>query len=164
MAALLRLAAARSAVPRRALAPHRRLAAAAAMEEWWSDWEQDGEEEARASAPAAGLDPAGGGPGGVQWVVMGRPGPQKHAHAARLAEVLAVPYISMGALLRQELNPASQLYRKVGSSCPPSGALGAARVSPTSSLCLRSSCSDSGILGGLARPSYDRAVLTDLCP
>jgi adenylate kinase len=28
----------------------------------------------------------------VQWVVMGRPGPQKHAHAARLAEVLAVPY------------------------------------------------------------------------
>jgi hypothetical protein len=23
---------------------------------------------------------------------MGRPGPQKHAHAARLAEVLAVPY------------------------------------------------------------------------
>lgn len=116
MAALLRLAAARSAVPRRALAPHRRLAAAAAMEEWWSDWEQDGEEEARASAPAAGLDPAGGGPGGVQWVVMGRPGPQKHAHAARLAEVLAVPYISMGALLRQELNPSSQLYRKIANS------------------------------------------------
>ncbi|AQK43201.1 hypothetical protein ZEAMMB73_Zm00001d025204 [Zea mays] len=50
---------------------------------------------------------------------MGRPGPQKHAHIARLAEVLAVPYISMGALLRQELNPASQLYRKVGGSCSP---------------------------------------------
>jgi adenylate kinase len=130
MAALLWLAAARSALPRHTLAPDRRLAVAAAvaMEEWWSDWEQDGEEEARASALAAGLDPVSGGPWGAQWVVMGRPGPQKHAHAARLAEVLAVPYISMGALLRQELNPASQLYRKVGSSCPPSGALGAARV------------------------------------
>jgi adenylate kinase len=161
MAALLRLAAARSALPRRALAPHRRLAAAAAaaMEEWWSDWEQDGEEEARASAPAAGLDPAGGGPGGVQWVVMGRPGPQKHAHAARLAEVLAVPYISMGALLRQELNPSSQLYRKVGGSCSlarRSGAAPDSRAPP--SLCLRSSCANSAILGGLARPSFDRAV------
>ncbi|ONM01433.1 hypothetical protein ZEAMMB73_Zm00001d030726 [Zea mays] len=50
---------------------------------------------------------------------MGRPGPQKHAHAARLADVLAVPYISMGVLLRQELNPALQLYRKVGGSCSP---------------------------------------------
>jgi len=48
--------------------------------------------------------------------VMGRPGPQKHAHAARLAEVLAVPYISMGTLVRQELCPASQLYRKIANS------------------------------------------------
>lgn len=122
MAGLLRLAAgaaSRSSLTRRVpgLAPHRRLAAAA-MEECWSDWEEEDEEEAarraRASAPAPGLDPAGGGPGGVQWVVMGRPGPQKHAHAARLAEVLAVPYISMGTLVRQELSPASHLYRKVG--------------------------------------------------
>jgi adenylate kinase len=30
----------------------------------------------------------------VQWVVVGRPGPQKHANAARLAEVLAVPYFA----------------------------------------------------------------------
>jgi adenylate kinase len=44
---------------------------------------------------------------------MGRPGPQKHAHAARLAEVLAVPYISMGTLVRQELSPTSSLYKKV---------------------------------------------------
>ncbi|EES13280.1 hypothetical protein BDA96_07G023700 [Sorghum bicolor] len=120
MAGLLRLAAARSAsrlAPGRG--PHRRLAAAA-MEECWSDWEDEDEEEAarraRASAPAPGLDPAGGGPGGVQWVVMGRPGPQKHAHAARLAEVLAVPYISMGTLVRQELSPASHLYRKIANS------------------------------------------------
>jgi len=101
------------------------------MEECWSDWEDDDEEaarRARASAPAPGLDPAGGGPGGVQWVVMGRPGPQKHAHAARLAEVLAVPYISMGTLVRQELCPASHLYRKVGPVRLPSAAI--ARDSP----------------------------------
>jgi hypothetical protein len=85
-------------------------------------------------APAAGLDPAGGGPWGVQWVVMGRPGPQKHAHIARLAEVLAVPYISMGALLRQELNPASQLYRKVGGSCSPVRCSGGGSHSPPLSL------------------------------
>uniref|UniRef100_J3MPX1 adenylate kinase n=2 Tax=Oryza brachyantha TaxID=4533 RepID=J3MPX1_ORYBR len=47
---------------------------------------------------------------------MGRPGPQKHAHAARLAEVLAVPYISMGTLVRQELSPASSLYKKIANS------------------------------------------------
>lgn len=119
MAGLLRLAA-RSLLSRHALTPgHRGLAASAALaEDYWSDWEEEEEEaarRARASAPAPGTDPADGGPRGVQWVVMGRPGPQKHAHAARLAEVLAVPYISMGTLVRQELNPASQLYRKVGS-------------------------------------------------
>uniref|UniRef100_M8CMH1 adenylate kinase n=1 Tax=Aegilops tauschii TaxID=37682 RepID=M8CMH1_AEGTA len=47
---------------------------------------------------------------------MGRPGPQKHAHAARLAEVLAVPYISMGTLVRQELSPTSSLYKKIANS------------------------------------------------
>ncbi|KAF8712729.1 hypothetical protein HU200_010197 [Digitaria exilis] len=121
MAGLLRLAA-RSLLSRRTVAPpaHRGLAASAALaEDYWSDWEDDEEEaarRARASAPAPGTDPAGGEPRGVQWFVMGRPGPQKHAHAARLAEVLAVPYISMGTLVRQELNPASQLYRKIANS------------------------------------------------
>lgn len=122
MAGLLRLAT-RSLLSRHALTPsaHRGLSASAALVEdyYWSDWEEEEEEEAarraRASAPAPGTDPADGGPRGVQWVVMGRPGPQKHAHAARLAEVLDVPYISMGTLVRQELNPASLLYRKVGS-------------------------------------------------
>ncbi|KAG2576399.1 probable adenylate kinase 7, mitochondrial [Panicum virgatum] len=121
MAGLLRLAA--RSLSRRALPPapaHRGLAASAAAlaDDYWSDWEDEEEEarRARASAPVAGTDPAGGALRGVQWVVMGRPGPQKHAHAARLAEVLAVPYISMGTLVRQELNPASQLYRKIANS------------------------------------------------
>ncbi|XP_062196779.1 probable adenylate kinase 7, mitochondrial [Phragmites australis] len=123
MAALLRLAGAARSLSRRAPAPapaHRRLAASAAalVEDYWTDWEDEGEEDARrnASAPVAESDPAGGGPRGVQWVVMGRPGPQKHAHAARLAEVLDVPYISMGTLVRQELNPVSQLYKKIANS------------------------------------------------
>ncbi|KAL6857179.1 hypothetical protein ACP4OV_018561 [Aristida adscensionis] len=126
MAGLLRLAgAARSlSLSRGALAPahHRGLAASAAalVEDYWTDWEDDDEAaaaRARAAQPAAeSLPGGGGGPRGVQWVVMGRPGPQKHAHAARLAEVLAVPYISMGTLLRQELTPASDLYRKIANS------------------------------------------------
>jgi hypothetical protein len=122
-AGLLRLAARSLSHPlsRRAPGPARGLASSAAAlaeDDYWSDWEDEEEEarrRARASAPIPGTDPAGDGPRGVQWVVMGRPGPQKHAHAARLAEVLDVPYISMGTLVRQELNPASQLYRKVGS-------------------------------------------------
>lgn len=86
-------------------------------EAYWTEWEEE-EEKARAreSAPVAEMCPTGGGGGGPQWVVMGRPGPQKHAHAARLAEVLAVPYISMGTLVRQELSPASSLYKKIANS------------------------------------------------
>uniref|UniRef100_A0ACD6AJ14 Uncharacterized protein n=1 Tax=Avena sativa TaxID=4498 RepID=A0ACD6AJ14_AVESA len=125
MAGLLRLAGAARSLSR-ALAPaaphHRRLAASAAAlaeDDCWTEWEEEEEarrQRARASAPAAESCPAGGGPTGVQWVVMGRPGPQKHAHAARLAEVLAVPYISMGTLVRQELSPTSSLYKKIANS------------------------------------------------
>ena len=127
MAGLLRLAGAARSFSR-ALAPaaphHRRLAASAAAlaedDACWTEWEEEEEEarrqRARASAPAAESCPADGGPRGVQWVVMGRPGPQKHAHAARLAEVLAVPYISMGTLVRQELSPTSSLYKKIANS------------------------------------------------
>ncbi|KAG8086678.1 hypothetical protein GUJ93_ZPchr0010g10625 [Zizania palustris] len=123
MAGLLRLAGAARPLSR-AFGParNRMMAAAAVVEDeeeaYWTEWEE-AEEEARAreSAAVAEMCPTGGGgPGGVQWVVMGRPGPQKHAHAARLAEVLAVPYISMGTLVRQELSPASSLYKKISNS------------------------------------------------
>uniref|UniRef100_A0A0D9X3X2 adenylate kinase n=1 Tax=Leersia perrieri TaxID=77586 RepID=A0A0D9X3X2_9ORYZ len=125
MAALLRLAAgaARSSRLSRASTAGgtRRMGAAAAAldESYWTEWEEE-EEMARAmaSAPVAEMCPTGGGGGGSgpQWVVMGRPGPQKHAHAARLAEVLAVPYITMGTLVRQELSPSSSLYKKIANS------------------------------------------------
>jgi adenylate kinase len=42
--------------------------------------------------------------------------PQKHAHTTHLAKVLGKPYIFTGMLVKHELNPASHLYRKVGSS------------------------------------------------
>ncbi|KAG8060169.1 hypothetical protein GUJ93_ZPchr0002g25986 [Zizania palustris] len=72
-------------------------------EAYWTEWEE-AEEEARAreSAPVMKMCPTGDeGPDGVHWVVMGRSSPQKHTHAARLAEVLVVPYISMGTLYKK---------------------------------------------------------------
>lgn len=59
-------------------------------------------------------EPSGSVPDrGVQWVVMGYPGAQKHLYAARLSKLLEVPHISMGSLVRQELNPRSSLYKQV---------------------------------------------------
>lgn len=53
---------------------------------------------------------------GVQWVMIGEPGVKKHVFAERLAELLEVPHISMGSLVRQELHPSSSLYKQVNSS------------------------------------------------
>lgn len=50
---------------------------------------------------------------GVQWVIMGDPLVRRHVYAERLAKLLDVPHISMGSLVRQELNPNSPLYKKV---------------------------------------------------
>lgn len=50
---------------------------------------------------------------GVQWVVIGEPGAKKHVYAERLSKLLEVPHISMGSLVRQELNPLSSLYKQV---------------------------------------------------
>ncbi|XP_020593068.1 probable adenylate kinase 7, mitochondrial isoform X2 [Phalaenopsis equestris] len=52
----------------------------------------------------------------VQWVFMGSPSSQKRHYATRVAKLLDVPYISMGTLVRQELNPHSSLYTKIASS------------------------------------------------
>lgn len=62
-------------------------------------------------------EPAGSVPDrGVQWVVMGYPGAQRHVYAERLSRLLEVPHISMGSLVRQELNPRSSLYKQAGVS------------------------------------------------
>lgn len=50
---------------------------------------------------------------GVQWVIMGDPLARRHVYAHGLAKLLHVPHISMGSLVRQELNPNSPLYKKV---------------------------------------------------
>ncbi|KAK8934958.1 hypothetical protein KSP39_PZI014345 [Platanthera zijinensis] len=53
---------------------------------------------------------------GVQWVFMGSPGAQKRDCATRVAQLLEVPYISMGTLVRQELHPHSSLYIKIANA------------------------------------------------
>ena len=49
----------------------------------------------------------------VHWVFMGSPGARRHVYANRIAMLLGVPYISMGSLVRKELNPLSSLYKQV---------------------------------------------------
>ncbi|XP_077229100.1 P-loop containing nucleoside triphosphate hydrolases superfamily protein isoform X2 [Tasmannia lanceolata] len=49
---------------------------------------------------------------GVHWVVIGNPSVEKHVYAGRLSKLLEVPHISMGTLVRQELNPRSSLYKQ----------------------------------------------------
>lgn len=50
---------------------------------------------------------------GVQWVIVGEPGARKHVYAEWLSKLLDMPHISMGSLVRQELNPNSFLYKQV---------------------------------------------------
>ncbi|WOK96598.1 putative adenylate kinase 7, mitochondrial [Canna indica] len=116
MVAIHRLSAARSLL-RQMVAPHRRTFAAAALAEveYWTEWE---EEEIRGRERR--MEEAARGERmerGVQWVFMGSPGAsQRHVHATRVAEILGVPYISMGSLVRQELNPRSPIYKKIANA------------------------------------------------
>lgn len=81
--------------------------------EYESEWEEE-EERARVRTPATAVDTwREMEERGVQWVFMGSPGAKRHLYATRLAEILEVPYISMGTLVRQELDPTSSLYIKV---------------------------------------------------
>lgn len=42
---------------------------------------------------------------GVQWLIMGHPMTQRHVYAQWLSKLMDVPYISMGSLVPQQLNP-----------------------------------------------------------
>lgn len=89
--------------------------AAAAVQYHYDDDEE--EEYAQCVVPGAMLDAQGSAPErGVQWVMIGEPGAKRHLFAERLSKLLEVPHISMGTLLRQELNPRSSLYQQVESS------------------------------------------------
>ncbi|PPE01503.1 hypothetical protein GOBAR_DD01475 [Gossypium barbadense] len=50
---------------------------------------------------------------GVQWVLIGEPGVKRHSYAERLSKLLGIPHISMGSLIRQELDPYSSVYKQV---------------------------------------------------
>ncbi|KAI3670123.1 hypothetical protein L6452_41769 [Arctium lappa] len=50
---------------------------------------------------------------GVQWVIMGDPSTNRQMYAERLSQLLKVPHISMGTLVRQELHPRSSLYKQI---------------------------------------------------
>ncbi|KAF6161425.1 hypothetical protein GIB67_009304 [Kingdonia uniflora] len=53
---------------------------------------------------------------GVQWVFIGNPSAKKHMYAERLSKLLDVPHISMGSLVRQELNPRSSIYKQIANA------------------------------------------------
>ncbi|XP_047314143.1 probable adenylate kinase 7, mitochondrial [Impatiens glandulifera] len=53
---------------------------------------------------------------GIQWVIMGNPLAKKHLYADRLSKLLQVPYISMGTLVRQELQHSSSLYKQIANA------------------------------------------------
>ncbi|KAG6382601.1 hypothetical protein SASPL_157317 [Salvia splendens] len=53
---------------------------------------------------------------GVQWVIIGDPLVRRHVYAQRLSKLLDVPHISMGSLVRQELNPNSPLYKMIANA------------------------------------------------
>ncbi|KAG9447155.1 hypothetical protein H6P81_013283 [Aristolochia fimbriata] len=104
------------------LSPARSFGAAALQCDY--DYYYDYEEEERIRGPskdrlrlgpradACGTIP----PRGVHWVLIGTAGAQKHLCAQRLAKLLEVPHISMGSLVRQELNPRSSLYKQIASA------------------------------------------------
>ncbi|KAI3768853.1 hypothetical protein L2E82_19689 [Cichorium intybus] len=50
---------------------------------------------------------------GVQWVIMGDPLTNRQMYAEKLSQLLKVPHISMGTLVRQELHPRSSLYKQI---------------------------------------------------
>ncbi|KAL4367173.1 hypothetical protein GQ457_05G019320 [Hibiscus cannabinus] len=53
---------------------------------------------------------------GVQWVLIGEPGVKRHAYAERLSKLLEIPHISMGSLIREELDPYSSLYKQIANA------------------------------------------------
>ncbi|KAB1211753.1 adenylate kinase [Morella rubra] len=91
----------------------REYGSAAAQLQYDSDYYEEEEEELRHGM--VGTD--GWVPGrGVQWVIIGHRGGQRHMHAERLSKLLQVPHISMGSLVRQELHPRSSLYKQIANA------------------------------------------------
>lgn len=93
--------------------PYASAAAALSYDYYYEEEEEHGfHEEASARIGRAGSAPRRG----VQWVLIGDPGVKKHVYAEKLSKLLEVPHISMGSLVRQELNPSSSLYKQIANA------------------------------------------------
>ncbi|KAL4369296.1 hypothetical protein GQ457_05G011100 [Hibiscus cannabinus] len=115
MACLPKLRAA-TAVASTLAIPLRSFGSAAALELPYYDEYYDCEQAHRRSAqPKIDVD-GSATERGVQWVLIGEPGVKRHAFAERLSKLLEVPHISMGTLVRQELNPRSSLYKQIANA------------------------------------------------
>ncbi|XVF13935.1 hypothetical protein REPUB_Repub09cG0012700 [Reevesia pubescens] len=115
----LRVASAASSVMNPLRRGLRAFGSAAALELDFDDYEYYEYEQAhrdrRLAQPKVDVD--GSAPErGVQWVLIGEPGAKRHAYAERLSKLLEVPHISMGSLVRQELDPYSSLYKKIANA------------------------------------------------
>ncbi|CAL9014808.1 unnamed protein product [Prunus brigantina] len=121
MAVFSRLQLVASQLTRRGLGlPARRGygSAAAAQLQYDDDYYYEDEEEDRRTASRNRmLDSDGWVPGrGIQWVLIGDRGAKKHLYAEKLSKLLEVPHISVGTLVRQELNPRSSLYKQIANA------------------------------------------------
>lgn len=91
--------------------PSRSYGSAAAQLHYDSDYDGDDDVELQQHG-VVGTE--GAVPGrGVQWVLIGHRGGQRHVYAERLSKLLEIPHISMGTLVRQELHPRSSFYKQV---------------------------------------------------
>lgn len=117
MAALSRFGAVARPLTRRLLGLVSRQAYGSASASQLQYYDYEEEEEWDRLEPKPMVDAEGWlPPRGVQWVVIGDRGAKKHVYAERLSKLLEVPHISMGTLVRQELNPRSSLYKKIANA------------------------------------------------
>ncbi|KAI4366922.1 hypothetical protein MLD38_022723 [Melastoma candidum] len=91
---------------------------ATALQDYYYDSYSDSEDEAPGHDRGSPSSLAGSlvTERGVQWVVMGDRGAKKGLYAQRLSKLLQVPYIFMGSLVRQELEPRSSLYNQIANA------------------------------------------------
>ncbi|KAI9177897.1 hypothetical protein LWI28_020417 [Acer negundo] len=97
--------------------PYGSASAAQLSYDYYEEEEEYGLHDEAASDLMARIGTAESSPRrGVQWVLIGDPGVKKHVYAEKLSNLLEVPHISMGSLVRQELNPRSSLYKQIANA------------------------------------------------
>ncbi|XP_042374236.1 probable adenylate kinase 7, mitochondrial isoform X1 [Zingiber officinale] len=141
--------------------------AALAEVDYWTEWEEV-EEKHVYSQRASAVEEVWGErkARSVQWVFMGSPDvAQRHVLSMRVAELLDVPYISMGSLVRKELNPNSSLYKKISNDVNNGRLVPEEIIFGLLSKRLEERCQrgESGfILGGIPRTTIQAEILDQL--